>query len=95
MNGGRKHIAAQPVVAQNTKKITNRELWATLCYYYPQYKLEEASRLAVRDLKLLIRIAEKIKARDKYDYVQIVAAPHSKKGEGVKELTEQFKRQTQ
>ncbi len=90
MQGGKKRIVAKSLPIQENN-LSKRELWATICYYYPQYTLEEASKLTARDIKLLLKIAERNRARDKYDYVQIVAAPHTKKGSGIKKLTEHFK----
>lgn len=90
MQGGKKKIVAKSLPIQENN-LSKRELWATICYYYPQYTLEEASKLTARDIKLLLKIAERNRARDKYDYVQIVAAPHTKKGSGIKKLTEHFK----
>lgn len=92
MVDGQKRIKAKSVHPQGQQS-SKRELWATVCYHYPQYTLQEASKLSVRDIKLLLRVAEKINAQNKYDYTQIVAAPHTKKGSGVKKLTEHFKKQ--
>lgn len=62
------------------------------CYYYPAYKLDEVSRLPARDLYLLIKTAQKMEAIKMFNYTQIAAAPHTKKGTGVKKLAEHFKR---
>lgn len=85
-----KRIVAQRV--HKEAKTSNRELWATVCYYFPQYSLKEASQLSVRDIKLLIKVANKIEAERYYNLVQIVASPHTQKGKGVKQLSEHFKR---
>ena len=92
MNGGEKRVVAKSISSAQPKT-SNRELWATVCYHYPQYTLEEASKLSMRDIKLLLRIAEKINAKDKFELTQIVAAPHTKKGSGVKKLTDYFQKQ--
>lgn len=91
MADGQKHVKAKPIHQQGAKA-SKRELWATICYYYPQYTLQEASKLPARDIKLLLRIVEKINAQNKYELTQITAAPHTKKGSGVKKLTEHFKK---
>lgn len=88
-----KHIVAQSIRKEQSHKATNRELWATICYYYPQYTLEEASRLSIRDIKLLLKIAEKLEAQKMLAFTQIAAAPHTKKGQGVKKLTDYYKKQ--
>lgn len=89
--GQPKRVKAQPIPVKN-QKTKNRDLWATVCYYYPQYTLQEASKLSVRDINLLLRIATNIEAQKMYDLTQIAAAPHTKKGSGVKKLTDYFRK---
>lgn len=86
-----KAVKVQPIPSRSVEQINKRELWATICYYYPQYTLKEASELSIRDIKLLLRVAEKKEAEARYDYTQIVAAPHTKKGAGVKQLTDYYR----
>ena len=88
-----KRIKAQSIHSVSKDKVSKREMWARVCYHYPQYTLKEASELPARDIKLLLKIARQIQAENKYDYTQIAAAPHTKKGSGVKKLTEHFKKQ--
>ena len=82
---------AQPVPSSEDTT-SDREIWATVAYYYPQYTLKEASKLPARDIKLLIKTARKLEAQKMFNLTQIAAAPHTKKGEGVKKLSEHFKR---
>lgn len=82
---------AQPVPSSEDTT-SDREIWATVAYYYPQYTLKEASKLPARDIKLLIKTAKKLEAEKMFNLTQIAAAPHTKKGEGVKKLSEHFKR---
>lgn len=88
-----KHIVAQPIRPQQDQKISNRELWATVCYYYPQYTLREAKKLSARDIRLLLKIANQKEAEKMLQLTQIASAPHTKKGQGVKQLTEYYKKQ--
>lgn len=88
-----KRISVKPVRPVKSQKITNRELWATVCYHYPQYTLEDAKKLSVRDIKLLLRVADKKEAERFLQLTQIVASPHTKKGQGVKQLTNYYKKQ--
>lgn len=74
-----------------SSKPTRRELYAQVCLYYPQYDLQQASRLTARDLYLLLREAYKREALRNYNTMQIVAAPHSKKGEAIGKLLSHFK----
>lgn len=85
-----KRIKAKPIRSGKADKNKKREIWATVCYYYPQYTLEEASRLSNRDIKLLLHIAERKEAEKYFNLTQIVTAPHTKKGSGVKKLTKHF-----
>lgn len=92
-NDRQKHIVAKSVHdAINEKPLSKRETWARVCYYYPQYTLESVATLSVRDLRLLLKMAEKIEAERNYELVQIVAAPHTKKGKGVKDLTDHYRK---
>lgn len=88
-----KRISVKPVRPVKAQKTSNRELWATICYYYPQYTLEDAKKLSVRDIRLLLRIADKKEAEKYLQLTQIVASPHTKKGQGVKQLTNYYKKQ--
>ena len=83
-------VVAKPVPRKRdrTKK---RDMYAMVCYYYPQYTLEEVAKLPYRDLKLLLRTAEKLEAKKMYELTQIAAAPHTEKGRGVKQLERHFK----
>lgn len=84
------------VKVQSTKgvrpKLNAEELYAQVCYHYPQYTLETASQLSFRRIRLLLRTVSKIQAAHYYNLTQIAAAPHTKKGSGVKKLAEHFKK---
>ena len=85
-----KRVVAKTVHSE-VPTLSKREQWAKVAYYYPQYTLEEASKLSLRDIKLLLKTVEREKAIDKYDLVQIAAAPHTEKGKGVKQLGDLFR----
>lgn len=85
-------VVAQPVHAMKPDASKNRELWATVCFYYPCYTFQEASKLPARDIKTLIQTAKKLEAGRMYDLLQITTAPHTKKGKGVKQLSEHYKK---
>lgn len=72
--------------------VNKREMYATLCYYFPQYTLREAAKLPFRDVRLLIKTAQKLEAVKMYNLTQIAAAPHTKKMQSVKKLSEHFKK---
>ena len=75
-----------------TKKASKRELYAMVCFYYQQYDLQTVQNMPARDLYLLIKTAQKMEAIKMFNLTQIAAAPHTKKGSGVKKLAEHFKR---
>lgn len=77
-------------VQTSAKKQSKRELYATVCYYYPQYKLEDAQSLPARDIILLINTAKRREAAYLYNLTAIAAAPHSKKMSEVKKLLNHF-----
>ena len=72
--------------------LNKREMYATLCYHFPQYTLKEASELPFRDVQLLIKTAKRIEGAKLYHLTQIAAAPHTKKMVSVKKLSEYFKK---
>lgn len=73
-------------------RIKKREMYALVCYFFPQYTLEDVQNLPFRDIRLLIKTAQQQEAARNYNLTQIVAAPHTKKGQGVKKLSEYFKK---
>lgn len=85
-----KHVVAKPIRQIKKKKTSKRETWAEVCYCYPQYTLEEASKLPLRDINLLLKVAKKQQAEQYFNLTQIAAAPHSEKGKGVQELTDRY-----
>ena len=70
----------------------NRDMYAQVCYFYPQYTLEDVQQMPARDVNLLIKTAHQQKAIDYLNFTQIVAAPHTKKGEGVKKLADSYQK---
>lgn len=83
-----------PVI--RAKKIPGREpdppdvTLAKFCYYFPSYKFHEARQLPYRRVVKMLRIAQKEYAMKMLHLTQIVAAPHTKKGKGVKKMLELF-----
>ena len=74
-------------------RLQKRELYAQVCYYYPQYTLKGVARLPYRDVLLLLKTAHRIEATRNYNLTAIAAAPHSKKQINVKKLLEHFEKQ--
>lgn len=74
------------------KGASKRELYATVCYYYPQYTLKDVAKLPARDVSLLLKTAQKRQAEYLHNLTLIAQAPHSKKQANVKRLVEHFKK---
>jgi hypothetical protein len=68
------------------------DLLTRVCYFYPQYKLEDAEQLTNAQVTALLVQAEKQKAIEYYNHALIAAAPHSKKGAMVNKLIKQYKK---
>lgn len=79
-------------VPKSKSDSSKRSLYARICYFYPQYNLQQASQLPQRDVLLLLKTAEQIEAVRMLNLTQISAAPHTKKGAGVKKLTTHFRK---
>lgn len=81
-------------VPSSASKFSKRKLYARVCYYYPQYKLQEVQALPARDLSLLLKTAQEEQAGYMHNLTLIAQAPHSKKQSNVKKLLEHFKKLT-
>jgi hypothetical protein len=75
-----------------TKRIGRRELYATVCWYYPQYNLNQVSKLPARDIDLLIRVARKREAMKFYNLAQVSAAARARKGNGMRKIIDHFRK---
>lgn len=80
-----------------TQKIPKKEIsvddtLATFCYKYQQYTLSQAEKLPYRKLIKLLQVAKKLEAQKMLELVNIVASPHTKKGQGVKSIIEFYRR---
>lgn len=69
----------------------NRQLYALVAYYYPQYSLQDVEEMPYRDVALLIGTAQRVEAERMYNLTLIASAPQSKGGKGVKALMKHFK----
>ena len=85
-------VRAQRVPSQ-ASSLNKREMYATLCYYFPQYTLKDAAELPFKHVQLLLKTAQRIEASRMYNLTQIAAAHHTKKMQSVKKLSEHFKKQ--
>lgn len=64
----------------------NRENFAELCYWYPQYEIEDFATggkredMPIGDIELLLNVARKQYYQDKLDTLYVLAAAQSNKG---------------
>lgn len=66
-------------------------LLVRFCYTFPQYTFAQAQRMPYRRIEQMLTVARKEEARKFSELMQIVAAPHSKKGSGIKKMLEYYK----
>lgn len=79
-------------VTSKDRGLSKRELYATVCYFYPRYSLQEVEAMPARDIQLLLTTAQKQQAAYMHNLTLIAQAPHSKKQQNVKKLVEHFKK---
>lgn len=65
-------------------------LLCLLCYYYPQYTFRQAKSLPIRRVNALLKVARQQEAVKYKNLTQIMAAPHSKKGQAVSKLLKHY-----
>lgn len=85
------YIKVKPLPQRKPKGTTARRILAELCFYYPQYTLNQAKKLPYKDVVLLLKTAHREKSKDYLMKLNIETAPHTKKGQGVKKLAGQLK----
>lgn len=87
-------VEVQPVsqpTESNDSETDVVDLITRVCYFYPQYTLETAQKLADSQVTALLLQVEKQRAINFYNQVLIAAAPHTKKGELVDKLTKKYR----
>lgn len=87
-----KVIKAQKIPKSASSLVSSDELLARFCLNYPQYKFSEAKKLPYKRVILMLTVAEKEYARKMYNLMQMIAAPHTKKGVGIRSMLEYYKR---
>lgn len=73
-------------LAKEKAEREQRDMYAELCYNYPQYKIEDFAEggqheeMPIGDLELLLNYARKQYHQNKLDTLYVVAGGQSKKG---------------
>lgn len=75
------------------KAVSLDELLALFCYKFPQYTYLQAKKLPYKRIRQMLKAAQKEDARVMYEFTQIVAGPHTKKGKTVKKMLEYYKKE--
>lgn len=78
-------------ISQKAPKTTPDDVIALFCYYFPQYKYHEARKLPFKRVHQMLKVAGKEKAKNMLGFMQIIAAPHTKKMKGIQNLIEHYK----
>lgn len=73
-------IKAQKIPSRNKKLVWYNDVLYRFCHSYPQYKLSEAKKLPYYRVKEMLLVADREHARKMIDMLNIICAPHSKKG---------------
>ena len=73
------------------KIVSAEDVLSKFCYYFPRYTYNQARKVPYKRVRKMLSIAQKEEAQKMIYLTHIVAAPHSKKGSGVKKLLEHFK----
>lgn len=83
------------IKAQKIPKKQNdpEETLALFCFYFPAYAYHEARQLPYKRIVKMLKVVRKEQARQKIDLLNIVTAPHSKKGQAVKKLMSYYQQQ--
>ena len=79
-------IKVKQLKSQKVADFDAATILGTLCFYYPQYTLQEARKLPYRHVKLLLKIAMRQRNYDFIMQTQIAVAPHTEKGKGVTDM---------
>lgn len=72
------------------KSASFQSILYSFCYFFPQYTYNEARLLPAKRVISMLNAARREKAREYLNLLRIATAPHTDKGTGVKNLTEEF-----
>jgi hypothetical protein len=64
---------------------------ARFCYHYQQYTFDQARKMPKKRVVQMLRVAQSEYSRQMLDMLNVVTAPHTDKGKGVKKMVDYFK----
>jgi hypothetical protein len=85
-----KVVKVQPIPHKEPKPVDADRLCEELCYWYPAYRFEQARQVPYKRSVSMLRTARRLEAEKYYQLTQIAAAPHTDKGDGVKNLLKAY-----
>lgn len=85
-------VKAKPTTTAQSEESQIHDSLYMLCYHYPQYTLQEARELPYHQVLALLDMAGKQLATHYAELLNISAAPHTKKGSGVKKLSAEYRK---
>lgn len=72
------------------KSIHAEEIIARFCYYFPQYTFAQARFMPYKRIKQMLDVVRKEQAQQYAVLTNIIASPHTKRGEGIKKMIKYF-----
>lgn len=72
------------------KKVKVEDILMQFCYHFPRYTYEQAKALPYKRVVLMLQTAEKENAKKMLELLNIVVAPHTKGGAGIKTMISHF-----
>ncbi len=79
-------------VPKTEQKNSIDDLIIRFCYYFQQYKYNEARLLPLSRIKKMLKVADKELCTHYMQLTQIAVAPHTTKGTGVKNLMDVYEK---
>lgn len=78
-------------IPKKYRDVSPEDVLALFCYHYQQYTYAAARKLPYKRIRHMLKIAEREYAKKMFDYLQIIASPHTKKMSGIKQLIDYYK----
>ena len=73
------------------KALSVEDILARFCFYFPQYTFQEARKIPYHRVIQMLKVVDRELSMKYLMLTRISAAPHTKKGAGVKKLIKELK----
>lgn len=87
-----KVVKAQPVYRRQHTDSEAIRLLGKFCYHFPQYTFAQARKLPKKTVRILIEAQQRVEAERMLQLLNIITAPHTKRGMGVKKIASHYER---